>query len=479
MTQYSFNKITIILILTALSLLIGTIFGLELTIPIIIGIVAVFALTGSGKQTVSDLFEIKRIVSILVLIMFSISPLIRILQGFYSDSGLSLITAELIALFGFLSYLLGYSLISKSSNSLMLKRYFQKVGNLSNSGLLSLVFLIIVFQLFTLYLNKYAFAVAKVSFGAWDNIIDLISSYAVVLLFVLTLRIKEFKNNFIVKAGWIILFVTCLFMQLISGWKGKVLILFLIPLIASYYKIKKFYAGRFLVILILFFLIVYPMMYLYRAQAIFQQYNLEVAPSITESIVSWDDVLQSGVTDNIGSIFASFDASVLTERTDMLEPLTRIATMTKIPENLLYGKTISLFFISLFVPRFLWDDKPDIDIGKWFGMEYGYSSFYGQSSIAMTLFGEFYLNFWWLGLILGMVFMGSLHAFIYKNLSPYKTHDDFKLSVYFICLLTTFNIGTSFAISYAGLVKQLLIWSLIWYIFARLFTSRNKRITSA
>lgn len=476
--RFSGNKFLKIAFLSLFLALLSSlnVITLHTVIPVVIGIIAFFVITDTGGRTNRDLFELQRLVCIVVLIIFSISPVIRIISGNYLDLDWEhLITAELIALFGLISYLAGYRLASINKYNGGTAKALKLFGQPSNSGLFVMGYLLLAIELFALLIKRYPYAGHLASAGAWDNILSVILSFGNVLLFVISFRIlpeiRTFKTRY--KAGWLVIFLANLLLALISGWKGQVLIVLLTPLISYYYATKKFAVTRFIVALSLFAALVYPAMSLYRGQEIFQDLSNEQSPGMPEFMDTWKYVLQENVLseNSSGSIYRILP-SVIGGRTDMIEPLTRISSMTHIPSDLLYGKTISLFFISLSVPRFIWADKPEINIGKWFGYKFGYVDTYGSSSIAMTLPGEFFLNFWWIGVVVGMTLIGCLHGIVYKSLAPYNTKSEFALSLYFICMLILANIQSSFAISHAGLLKQLLVWTVIWHVFVKLFPQK-------
>jgi hypothetical protein len=67
-----------------------------------------------------------------------------------------------------------------------------------------------------------------------------------------------------------------------------------------------------------------------------------------------------------------------------------------------------------FIPRFLWPEKPVIAKGGWFALQIGqaYVRRDGQpsNSVGMTIPGELYLNYGWLGVVPGCLLYGALLA---------------------------------------------------------------------
>jgi hypothetical protein len=63
-----------------------------------------------------------------------------------------------------------------------------------------------------------------------------------------------------------------------------------------------------------------------------------------------------------------------------------------------YGASY-LPIISWWIPRAIWEDKPTISVGLWFGREILGWSYLSRSEGAITLWGDAYMNFGWPGVI--------------------------------------------------------------------------------
>ena len=87
-------------------------------------------------------------------------------------------------------------------------------------------------------------------------------------------------------------------------------------------------------------------------------------------------------------------------------------------DGYLDGQTLEYLGFA-FIPRFLWPGKPLIAKGSWFAMRIGQARI-GQdgkitNSINMTIPGELYLNFGWMGVILGGLFFGGLMGVLWHK----------------------------------------------------------------
>jgi hypothetical protein len=95
-------------------------------------------------------------------------------------------------------------------------------------------------------------------------------------------------------------------------------------------------------------------------------------------------------------------------RLNVLGQMSNVVSLTD-RKGFYNGHTLS-YFTFVFIPRFLWPEKPTLDAGQWFSVEIG-RSYYKKSgkannSINMTVPGEMYLNYGWYGLIIGCIFFG-------------------------------------------------------------------------
>jgi len=97
----------------------------------------------------------------------------------------------------------------------------------------------------------------------------------------------------------------------------------------------------------------------------------------------------------------------------MFEPLVRTFEYTGIYVPFQHGKTI-LLTLEAFIPKVIYPERPDTNIGKWFGEMYNFSQ--GNAFISLGLLGEFYLNF---GIYVGIIsvfILGLINMYVYSKL---------------------------------------------------------------
>jgi hypothetical protein len=89
-------------------------------------------------------------------------------------------------------------------------------------------------------------------------------------------------------------------------------------------------------------------------------------------------------------------------------------------DGYLEGQTME-YLAFAFVPRFLWPEKPTIAKGAWWALRIGqaHTSASGQitNSVNMTIPGELFLNFGWLGVFVGCSAFGALLGILWVQAS--------------------------------------------------------------
>lgn len=87
-------------------------------------------------------------------------------------------------------------------------------------------------------------------------------------------------------------------------------------------------------------------------------------------------------------------------------------------ENDFYGGVASAPILTALIPRFLWPEKPNIELGLWFALEigaaYAEEGKRGNNSVNMTIPGQLYLDFGWIGIVIGCIFFGGFVAVLWN-----------------------------------------------------------------
>ncbi len=127
----------------------------------------------------------------------------------------------------------------------------------------------------------------------------------------------------------------------------------------------------------------------------------------------------------------------------------------------LYGNSfISLFFAP--VPRAFWEEKPAVRIGPFVGREVYERS--NRSGVPPGFVGELFINFWWYGVVIGMLLFGGILGLIYRPISSFGNPGD--LAVMYAIVLISFVIVLMSA-DFVGAVSQFVRLLIPVWLFSR------------
>jgi hypothetical protein len=107
----------------------------------------------------------------------------------------------------------------------------------------------------------------------------------------------------------------------------------------------------------------------------------------------------------------------LLSRLSTINQLTQVVRVVE-EDGFLDGSTLDYLGVA-FIPRALWPEKPTIAKGAWFALRIGQANVMadGQimNSINMTIPGELYLNFGWMGVFIGLLLFGAVIAILWSR----------------------------------------------------------------
>ena len=239
--------------------------------------------------------------------------------------------------------------------------------------------------------------------GAFDQIEYLVATALKGVVFLLAWQYFKYKRS---KKLFIFAFSLLLFFQILAGYKGAIVMTFIIIFIANYLALKKinFKLG---IICFISLIIAYGLVNPYREYLVYSK-------EIPNSISSIFDCIYNGVLIQ-NQIITSEEVSIIDEVMSRFTTLPELATFIEYkekfglhiprdPDFLYYFYTIPA---QLFVPRFLWPDKPVNDLGVWWVS----NTVTGNMSNSSTAFGPvgfLYLTFDILAVIIGFLIISFL-----------------------------------------------------------------------
>lgn len=128
---------------------------------------------------------------------------------------------------------------------------------------------------------------------------------------------------------------------------------------------------------------------------------------------------------------AEVDRGGLLDRSSVLAQVSQTVKITK-DEGFFYGAASEPLVIAI-IPRFLWPNKPKIALGQWFAIKTGTAFIddanYANNSINMTIPGELYLDFGWIGVVLGCFFFGGFFVTLWNSVQFNESFYNFNGTV--------------------------------------------------
>lgn len=134
--------------------------------------------------------------------------------------------------------------------------------------------------------------------------------------------------------------------------------------------------------------------------------------------------------------------------------------MARTPDEIPFKGGETFFLLPAYlVPRGIWADKPELTQGNWYSLNYLNMPSFTTSSTAITVFGEGYIIFGWLGTIIASGLLGLLLAYLYRKTVPVG------LEAILIALVPTFlDVEGQFTVMFVGLIQRALIFFLVYWI---------------
>ncbi len=175
------------------------------------------------------------------------------------------------------------------------------------------------------------------------------------------------------------------------------------------------------------------------------------------------------------------DRGGVVERNSNVAQLSNVIDLVE--SNGLYKGSASYPLLTALIPRALWPEKPNIQLGAWFALEIGAASITStgriNNSVNMTVPGELYLDFGWIGVIIGCTLFGGFQAVFWNaaefNASPYNLTG--ALWGGYLLLLSLFGMGSDLQIV-ISLLSSYFVFILVKQI-AKAYENSNSRTALA
>lgn len=176
--------------------------------------------------------------------------------------------------------------------------------------------------------------------------------------------------------------------------------------------------------------------------------------------------------ESIAEETGDYKGNSLLNRASTIGQLSALAGLVK--DKGFYKGRVSEILLVAFVPRFLWPTKPVIALGAWFAFEIGFAYLWEggwyNNSINMTIPGHLFLDFGWIGLLLGCFLVGRFLRLLWDTTNFTRQPLNFTGSLFAAYLLYTcflgFGADLQILVTFIAVYLIILVLDRIFYIHA-------------
>ncbi len=307
--------------------------------------------------------------------------------------------------------------------------------------------------------------------GEYDGIIYIITMFSTIGFFLLWLtifKLPKLSFNIWLVAG-LLTFIT-LVKALFAGNRGSLLSSFIVIAIAFAFsgrtisRKQKILSG-----VLLFVFVIGGMIYGTTFRGIKES---EAQSNVGDYISNIEKTIDSIGNQNMITVLEQ-GVMALAERVDAVSPLAVVVSNYErlAPYEESYGLDNNIIkdTLTFFIPRAIWAEKPVASEPRKYGELY-FS--YGENSFTVTPIGDLLRNFGWIGIPIGMLFLGILLRAIYVSLIENKTFSLWRITFYFMLLTSV-----SYEGFYGGILPFLVkvgFTTIIGLLIINFFTKKNK-----
>ncbi|MBV9926102.1 MAG: oligosaccharide repeat unit polymerase [Acidobacteria bacterium] len=239
---------------------------------------------------------------------------------------------------------------------------------------------------------------------------------------------------------------------LLSGFRGLFMVPYIMAVLALYFASGRFPWKKVAVFGLFAYLIIFPILGLYKVAR--QQLGYEVLESVSYT------VSELQLVDFYD--FSGEQTDKLRDRYAVMPVFTTIVALTgeKVPYQ--DGSTYTLFLWN-FIPRFLWKDKPVLNsFANTLPRQYGIiNENDDKTSVGLGLLGETWMNFGYPGLILIMVAFGVIYKCLFHWILIRTKFNRFACAVY-LPILWQLSLQENVFVNNMGAIFKFLL--LVWLL---------------
>lgn len=298
--------------------------------------------------------------------------------------------------------------------------------------------------------------------GAFQTIIEL---FPIVAIFILGRYAGRFQKKTLYTQS-LVLTVATAFNALLFSYLRLEIVLPILVFILSYFlgagSLKTLFTVKFVPVIILI-LIFYSFFEMFGAKR-----------SNISSGIDRLSQLTFAIDEQRSSSFAEEKTLSAFERSSNVAQISAVCGLVE--KNGHYNGLASTPLLVALIPRVLWAEKPIIALGVWYAVEIGAAvevNGWYNNSINMTIPGQLFLDFGWIGLIVGSFLVGMFLKLLWDSVDFYKSQFNILGTFFAVYLLYTAFLGI-------GADLQILITYLALYIVMFLLSKifKNKHENS-
>jgi len=239
--------------------------------------------------------------------------------------------------------------------------------------------------------------------------------------------------------------------------KSQALTLIMVPLMALWYARRVLPWRSLIVVGLVMIFCIFPFFNTYR--------SLDPHQSLAGRAAMTTDILTAMNTDE----YLDESLGTFKRRVALINSVAIV--VRDVPRWVPYEKGETLFIpaMALFVPRFIWPDKPAFSMGRDFGVKFRVVNVFDEKTrIAVTVPGELYWNFDLPGILVGMALWGFVVRLVYRRYAGSAGLDPVRRAIYMLLLIQFVHFGGGLAGHSVGLVRTLILLEGFCWVCRRL-----------
>ena len=258
--------------------------------------------------------------------------------------------------------------------------------------------------------------------------------------------------------GFLLMLLLELATVFLGGFKGAV-IFRIIYLAIAYAYIREEFPWKLAAAGLMILILIMPVNLMMRTE--YSSGYSEIESGRISTIVSGSfSALGSVISDETEYSFVSTPERFIRQSAQLQDFSMAVQFVDRTGFSMNGAELLNIFFS--FIPRAIWPSKPIVSLGGWFNTEvYGGGP---NNAAAITVPGDFYLNFGWLGVPIGMLLYGALLRVITVGLLETKASIRLASLVPFI-VLGLGQPSSELGGHLGGLIRQLIFFTIILTLF--------------